>query len=205
MVCLPKIKCTALWFIFLGDQLLISEDKTQLPDRPCLPLKRELSLGTLEDKDIFAGEADLQTPPPQGWIWSSLRFLHLLLDDANYALAGRAFQLLTWDRTHAYCGCCGHKTFVRNHERCRECPSCGHLAYPKLAPAIMALIKKQDQILLANSPHFPEKFYSVIAGFVDPGETLEQSVAAREILEEVGLKVKNVQYFGSQPGLFPVL
>lgn len=198
----PKNKSSALWLIFSGDQLLISEDKTRLPDYPPINLKRELSVGTLEDTDIYAGETEPATPAPAGWTWCSLRSLYLHLTEPHYALAGRAFQLLTWDRTHTYCGCCGHQTFVRNQERCRECPSCGHLAYPKIAPAVMALISKGEQILLANSPHFPEKFYSVIAGFVDPGETLEQSVA-REVMEEVGLKVKNVHYFGSQSWPFP--
>jgi NAD+ diphosphatase len=135
------------------------------------------------------------------WQWHSLRTLFGVISDELYAVAGRAMQLLDWDRIHKYCGCCGKETFIRKTERCRECTICGHLAYPKLAPAVMALVKREKKILLARGPHFPEKFYSVIAGYVDPGETLEQCVM-REVIEEVGIKVKNICYFGSQPWPF---
>jgi NAD+ diphosphatase len=154
-------------------------------------------MGTLNDKHLFAAEVEA-IEAPVGWSWMHLRFLHMVLPDALYAMAGRALQLIHWDRSHKHCGRCGHLTFIRTNERCRECSSCGQLAYPKMAPAVLALIKRDDKILLARSPHFPEKFYSVLAGFVDPGETLEQCVS-REVLEEVGLKVKNIRYFGSQP------
>jgi NAD+ diphosphatase len=88
-------------------------------------------------------------------------------------------------------------------ERSRECPACGLGAYPRVAPAIMALIRRgPDEVLLARSPRFPPGMYSALAGFVEPGETLEQCLE-REVLEEVGVQVENVRYFASQPWPFP--
>ncbi len=187
-----------LWFLFAEDRILVHSDTKKIPSTHTLTLVRSIYLGTLEEKHLFAGEV-LETENTPGWTWISLRFLHGLMEEEHYAIAGRAASLLHWDRTHAYCGKCGSSTFSRSHERCKECSVCGHLSYPKMAPAIMALIKKEKKILLARSPHFPEKLYSVIAGFVDPGETLEQCVI-REVFEEVGLQIKNLRYFGSQPG-----
>ncbi|MCI0382354.1 MAG: NAD(+) diphosphatase [Chlamydiae bacterium] len=198
---LPPASGETLWFIFSKDQLLIAEDRKTLPFHHNFSLQRTLYLGTLRNKHLFTGEVDSQDKAPSGWLWTSLRLLHTLLDEENYAVAGRALQLIHWDRTNQFCGFCGNITFSRQNERCRECKSCGQLAYPKLMPAIMALVKKDEKILLARSPHFPQNVYSVLAGFVDPGETLEQCVA-REVLEEVGIKVKNVRYFGSQPWPF---
>lgn len=197
----PKDEKEAHWFIFAGDQLLITCDKSSLPNNNPFTLKRSLYMGTLGNRHLFAGEAKTKEEAPQGWLWSHLRSLHGIIDEEHYAIAGRAFQLIDWDRSHQYCGCCGAATFLREYERCRECNRCGHLAYPKLAPAIMALVTNGEKLLLARSPHFPDKMYSVIAGFVDPGETLEQCVK-REVFEEVGVDVKNICYFGSQPWPF---
>ncbi len=197
----PLSEGKSLWFIFSGDKLLVAEDGDNIPDQPCLNLKRSLYIGELAGENLFAAEAEQSEPVLSGWLWKSLRVLYGVLSDDYYAVAGRAMQLLGWDRLHKYCGSCGNETFVREVERCRECPSCGHLAYPKLAPAVMALIRRDNKILLARGLHFPEKFYSVIAGYVDPGETLEQCIR-REVFEEVGIKVKNIGYFGSQPWPF---
>lgn len=185
-------------YIFSGDQLLVQQESYRLPSD--LPLKRQLYMGSTDNCHHFAGELESQTAP-HGWSFCSLKNLFGYLSDSHFALAGRALQLLQWDRNHRFCGRCGGETFPREHERCRECKNCGHLAYPILTSVAMALIKKGDEILLARSPHFPGKWYSVIAGFMDPGETLEQCVM-REVREEVGLKVKNLSYFGSQPWPF---
>lgn len=197
----PQKEGEAFWFIFSSDHLLVSNDKKSVPMNAYFSLKRKIYIGTLNNRHLFAGEAENDQQAPHGWTWSNLRHLYGVINDENYAIAGRAIQLIHWDRAHTYCGCCGQETFIRETERCRECSACGYLAYPKLAPAIMALVKKDNKILLARGSHFPEKFYSVIAGFVDPGETLEQCVI-REVFEEVGIRVKNIRYFGSQPWPF---
>lgn len=197
----PENESEALWFVFSKDQLLIHEEKKSLPDRCDLTLQNTLYMGTFESKHLFVGEMKGEELIPQGFFLKGLQALYGAMDEEEYSLAGQALQLIDWDRMHQYCGCCGHLTFHRKHERCRECSSCGHLAYPKLAPVVMVLIKRGQQILLARGPHFPGNMYSVLAGFVDPGETLEQCVV-REVFEEVGLKVGNLRYFGSQPWPF---
>ncbi|MCH9628128.1 MAG: NADH pyrophosphatase [Chlamydiales bacterium] len=187
------------WYIFHENSLLVSADNT-LPDRQNLPLKRDLYFGSYGHLGLFAGEAE-SSDISGDWTWIPLRSLFGRLNEADFSLAGRALQLLHWDRSHTYCGVCGSKTLTSEKERCRRCPDCEHLAYPKLSPVIMALVKKKDQILLARGSHFPENFYSVLAGYVEPGETLEQCVA-REIEEEVDIHVQNIRYFGSQPWPF---
>ena len=125
-----------------------------------------------------------------------------MLDDAHFALAGRAIQLLDWDRNHRYCGRCGTPTEAKAEERARACPACRLSAYPRIAPAVMALVRREGEILLGRSPHFPPGMYSALAGFVEPGETLEQCLA-REVEEEVGVRVSRIRYFASQPWPFP--
>lgn len=197
----PPADGEALWFIFSDNQLLVGEDKKTLPPHHEVSLQRTLYLGTLKGINLFAGEVNLKTSAPSGWIWSSLRELYPTFNEAEYAIAGYAMQLIHWDRTNTFCGTCGARTIACEHERCRKCKSCGHLAYPKLSVAILALVKRGNQILLARSPQFQKGFYSILAGFLNPNETLEQCVM-REVLEEVGIQVNNVQYFASQPWPF---
>jgi NAD+ diphosphatase len=125
-----------------------------------------------------------------------------VLEDGHFALAGRALQLVDWDRTHQFCGRCGASTQAKSEERVRVCPACKLSAYPRVAPAIMALVKRDTEILLGRSPHFPPGMYSALAGFAEPGESLEQCLA-REVAEEVGVRVNNIRYFASQSWPFP--
>ncbi len=117
-------------------------------------------------------------------------------------LAGLSIQYINWSRNHRYCGKCGKFTENKRDERAKMCSACGQVYYPRLSPAIIVAVVKDDSLLMANSPRFPSKFYSVLAGFVEPGETLEECVK-REVREEVGIDVKNIKYFGSQPWPFP--
>jgi NAD+ diphosphatase len=150
----------------------------------------------------WAAELAAGAEAPAGMAWAGLRSLFTVLDDAQFALAGRALQLVAWDRTHQYCGRCGTPTVAKADERVRVCPACKLSAYPRVAPAIMALVTRGTQLLLARSPHFPPGMYSALAGFVEPGESLEQCLA-REVHEEVGVRVNNIRYFASQPWPFP--
>ncbi len=199
----------SLCYAFQQSQLLVAtgETGTRLPAPGDLaaiaaaPLRR-LYLGTLGGRGCFAYEFQPDTPAPEGLQWQGLRSLFNRLDDDEFALAGRALQLVDWDRTHQYCGRCGTLTRLRNNERARECAACGQIAYPRIAPAVMCLIKREGEILLARSPHFLPGMYSALAGFVEPGETLEQCVE-REVMEETGIRVADVRYFASQPWPFP--
>ncbi|HEY5293463.1 MAG TPA: NAD(+) diphosphatase [Burkholderiales bacterium] len=199
----------SLCFVFQQTLLLIagSAPDARLPGREDLarlggkPLRR-LYLGTLGERACYAFEYSADTELPQDMVWQGLRALYGKLDDSLFALAGRALQFVDWDRTHQFCGRCGTPTRVREHERARECPACALIAYPRIAPAVMCLIRRGQEILLARSPHFPPGMYSALAGFVEPGESLEQCLA-REVLEETGIKIANPRYFASQPWPFP--
>ncbi|HTQ77715.1 MAG TPA: NAD(+) diphosphatase [Burkholderiales bacterium] len=219
----------AHWFVFRGDRLLVqlgppsphpSGDLrvpsrpawARLPDGPALqknnnPLwfkpERALYLGRLAGADCWTAELPADAPPPPpGLGWEGLRTLFSVLEDAHFALAGRAIQLLDWDRNHRFCGRCGAPTQAKAEERSRICPACRLAAYPRISPAVMALVRREGEILLGRSPHFPPGMFSALAGFVEPGETLEQCLA-REVEEEVGVRVSRVRYFASQPWPFP--
>jgi len=125
-----------------------------------------------------------------------------LLGDARFLMAGRATQVVEWSTTHKFCGRCATATERVATERCMRCPSCGLLAYPRIAPAVIVLVLRGDEALLARGARFPGAFYSTLAGFVEIGESLEDTIV-REVHEEVGIEVKASRYFGSQPWPFP--
>ena len=200
---------TPLWFVFQSSKLLVFDNQTTLsvPQASALeqlqlnPLRQHY-LGQLQDHPCFCVELPENDTPPEGASLLGLREIFGRVPDDHFALAGRAVQILSWDKSHQFCGACATPTKLKDSERARECPSCGLVSYPRLAPAVMALVRRDHQLLLARSPHFPPGMYSALAGFVDPGESLEQTIT-REVQEEVGLRVKNVRYFASQPWPFP--
>jgi len=199
----------ALWFVFRGAELLVAAGPGAAtlphcnhPNTLGMMPQRIQYLGVLGEQHCFSAELAVGAVAPQGWIWQGLRALFGTLDEAQFALAGRALQIVDWDRTHQYCGACGKTTAARTNERSRECPGCGLVAYPRLAPAVMGLVRREKELLLARAPRFPKDMYSALAGFVEPGETLEQCLE-REVYEEVGIRVRRVRYFASQPWPFP--
>jgi NAD+ diphosphatase len=204
----PGLPERSLWFLFRDGELLVTAAaKATLPhcNSPKdlgMMAQRTQYLGVLGQQHCFSAEIAAETAAPQGWAWQGLRALFGMLDEVQFALAGRALQIVEWDRTHQYCGACGSATESSVAERSRSCPRCGLTAYPKLAPAVMGLVRRGRELLLARSPRFPRDMYSALAGFVEPGETLEQCLK-REIHEEVGIRVGNVRYFASQPWPFP--
>jgi NAD+ diphosphatase len=150
---------------------------------PCAAVE----MGTAETDDGYVG----------------LRQLWGQVDERVWAIAGRAVQIVAWDQAHQFCGRCAQPTAVMKDERARRCPQCGLAAFPRLAPAVIVLIEREDgRALLARNARFPEGMYSCVAGFVEPGETLEETVH-REVREEVGVEVRELCYFGSQPWPFP--
>lgn len=146
--------------------------------------------------------ADDHEPPDDGFL-VDLRRAFTVLNEEEWVLAGRAAQVLTWDANHQFCSRCGTGTDHHPSDRARSCGDCGHMAFPRLTPAVITLVERDDgRALLAWGRQFPGRFFSALAGFVEPGETLEQCVA-REVNEEVGIDVENIRYFGSQPWPFP--
>lgn len=140
--------------------------------------------------------------PPPGYALLGLRALFDRIPGELFRVAGTALQKVEWLRTHGFCSRCGHATERHPVHQAMVCPSCGHLHFPRLAPAVIVLVERGREMLLARSPGFPEGVYSTVAGFVEPGESLEEAVH-REIREEVGVEVADLRYFGSQPWPFP--
>jgi NAD+ diphosphatase len=198
-----------IWFIFNQGKLLINVigENIQLP---CCRKLEEISvniaglifLGIFDNQPCYAAETEVDTVEPAGMEFRALRSLFGFIETELFLLAGRALHLLYWSGNHRFCGRCGGKTSDKSDERAKICPKCGFVTYPRISPAIIVAVTKGNQILLAHAKHFAEGMYSVIAGFVEPGETFEDCVK-REVMEEVGIKVKNLEYFGSQPWPFP--
>jgi NAD+ diphosphatase len=196
-----------LWFAVTGSDVLVLEEgeSARMPDSAAalgVEATDRHYLGRLDGRDCFADEVVDAASLPAGLTTSDLRRLFGRVPDEVFAIAGKAVQIVDWDRTHRFCGRCGAPTERVAGERARRCAACGHSAYPRLAPAVITVVERGDEILLARGTRFPLPFYSALAGFVEPGESLEEAVA-REIYEEVGVDVSDVTYFGSQPWPFP--
>ncbi len=206
----------AWWFAFVGNKLLVRLEGTvshvphliSLKEIGLVPIRTQY-LGTLDDRPCYSAElpkdalAQLnEVIAPNGMSLRGLRELYGTLDEDLFVLSGRAIQIVEWDRTHQYCGHCATGTNQLPNERAKRCPKCGLVNYPRLSPAIIVLVSRGEELLLARAHRFPPGMYSVLAGFVEPGETLEETVM-REVREEVGIEVKDIRYFGSQPWPFP--
>ena len=202
-------KKPAWWFAFQGRKLLVHTEASPVTI-PCLVDFEELRLkakgqhylGQLGSRHCYALELAEGNPPPPGMTFQGLRHLYGQVDEDLFQVAGRAVQIVEWDRINQFCSRCGHRMGNRQTERAKECPQCGLLKFPRLSPAIIVLVEHGHQLLLARARHFPPGLHSVIAGFVEPGETLEEAVV-REVREEVGLAIKDINYFASQPWPFP--
>lgn len=198
----------SLVFAFARDRMLVLEtaERTAVPRRQDLPPdvlegSRPIFIGRLDGAACFAVSLDFE-PELEGIGLRGLRELFLRLSELEVAVAGRASQTVEWYLAHAFCGRCGAPTRLSEAELSRICPECGALHFPRITPAVIMLVERADRVLLARNANFRGPFWSCLAGFVEPGETLEQAVA-REVMEEVGLEVKDVHYFGSQAWPFP--
>jgi len=200
----------ALWFVYQRDRLLVQHNETSdhvpqiiRPEELGLEVLSQLYLGQLGLQHCFAAELAEDAPLPDGMGFYGLRKLFGRMDDDSFSVAMRAVQLVAWIRDNQYCGRCATPMETKEAERARQCPACGLTRYPRISPAIIvAVVKDGRQLLMARGHRYPLGWYSVLAGFVEPGETLEETVA-REVKEEVGIDVANVRYFGSQPWPFP--
>ena len=198
----------ALFFAFQDDKLLVylDGDTARLPQGDDfaalgLPIKAQHYLGTAGATHYYAVELT-KSNTPKDMSFKGLRDLFELIDEAHFQLGARAVQIVAWNRTHQFCSQCGTPTQAHPRDRARICPDCGLQFFPRLSPAIIVLVEKGGELLLARSPRFPPGRYSVLAGFVEPGETLEEAVA-REVREEVDIQVDNIRYFSSQSWPFP--
>ncbi|MDF7808978.1 NAD(+) diphosphatase [Pontiellaceae bacterium B12219] len=156
-------------------------------------------LGTYEGTPCYVARVQ---PDSSIDSFEEVRGLFSSIPDELYSLIGYASQILTWRENHRFCSRCGTKAEPSDTERAMVCPSCKLANYPRISPSMIVAVTRGNELLMARGHHFPPGLYSVVAGFVEPGETLEQCVA-REVMEETGLKIKNIQYLTSQPWPFP--
>jgi NAD+ diphosphatase len=196
----------ALALLVRGLEVLVEEVEGGGRRLPSLAVVQALSeslhlLGTLEGQECWAGPPLSPGEPPAGTRFVPARSLYGEVDEALFGVVGRALAVVEWDVMHRYCGRCAGATRPDGRERARVCPACESRFYPRLSPAVIVAVEREGQLLLARPAGPPRPWASVLAGFVEPGESLEETVV-REVREEVGIAVSDVRYFGSQPWPF---
>ncbi len=198
----------AFAFVFTGGRMLVEAD-LGVPAVAALgpslaPRAGPIALGQLRDRPCYAIALEDDAPADGDLRAVGLRELFARVEDEDVvSMAARASQTLDWWFGHAYCGRCGTATEAHEAEMARACPACGTLHFPRISPAVITLVHRDgDEVLLAHDRRFRAGFYALLAGFVEPGETLEQAVA-REVREESGIEVDGIRYFGSQAWPFP--
>jgi len=195
------------WFVFCANKLLIMPDGCSIPylrsitDLNLAPVRTQY-LGTLQGHPCYSAEVSPDTVVPEGLSFRELRSLYGVLDEDIFLLAGKAVQIVNWDQTHQYCGRCGHKTETLEGERAKKGPVCDCISYPRISPAVITAVIKDNKILLSRYAASRRNMHTIIAGFVEPGETLEECIK-REVMEEVFILFRNIKYFGSQSWPFP--
>lgn len=188
-------KNDAYYFIFNSNrELFLNENNTVPTSINDFNVNFSLFIGEYKGKDCFIVNADFN----EGY---DLRDVYDISKDL-YLMGSRAVLINDWYISHRYCGRCGSKTEVDEKDMMLKCPKCGQMHYPRIAPAIIVAIRKDDELLMAKHSYHKSHSYSLIAGFVEPGESVEEAVK-REVSEEVGIKIKNLEYMKSQTWPFP--
>lgn len=195
------------WLIIhTNGSVLFNKNDTLLNDIEASSLQsllvRRFHLGFSKEIEYHCAEINEQEDIPDQFKTIPLKHALTLIYPHEYAMGVKAYSIIHWDKNHQFCGRCGTKTIHDSKHFERSCPRCHINFFPRISPSIIVLIRKNDHLLMARSPHFPPNAYGLIAGFVESGETIEETIH-REIQEEVGVKVKNITYFGSQPWPFP--
>ncbi|MBN1802050.1 MAG: NAD(+) diphosphatase [Candidatus Lokiarchaeota archaeon] len=205
---LIKTESSSTSIPYFNSELFIKNNSSEGPDIKSFT-NFYISFGMLKGESCFTGVLDskefmndLNFEENVRFSFVDLRELALLVDKNMWQIASIAFELVDWYQKSGYCGRCGSEVFLSSFQYAKKCPSCGYLDYPRVSPSIIVSVKKGDKILLAHNAKFPKDLYSVIAGFVNPGENLEDAVK-REVNEEVGIEIKNIKYVASQPWPFP--
>lgn len=204
-----KISDNSFWFLFHSQKILLFSkgDKVIIPEYGLLKQyeivpEKYLYMGTYNGVHCYASGILVANELIENFSFHPPLSLVSKLGEELVQVAGFGNQLVYWNENHHFCGKCGKPSENKKDERAKICPDCSQVFYPRLSPAIIVAVVRDNRILLAHSHRFPGKFYSVLAGFVEPGENLEGCVK-REVFEEVGIEVKNIKYFGSQPWPFP--
>lgn len=203
---LQKDELGLKWYLFIDDQLLLkrtADARVMIPRsiEPPLPYESIQEVFTNEGEKIMAAQCSHSWTPDETWQPVQLRASFFELPLLDYLEAGKCFQVLYWDSHSRFCPVCGTPT-NQKMPIMKKCPACGYEIYPTISTAIIVLIQKGDEILLVHSRNFKGNYFGLVAGFLEPGETLEECVR-REVYEETGLEIKNIRYFQSQPWPYP--
>lgn len=207
----PRVRPVSgsLWLVLSTSGLLVADGWSRdggLPhwrgDVPVVLEEGAFLVGRVGERPCFAAWAGDAGPLSDGAAFRGLRDLKTVLADEEWAPLARVAHLMHWHRNSRFCGHCGLRTEWAENECAKVCPHCSRREYPRICPAVIVRVEREGALLLARSPHFPKGRFSVLAGFVEPGESLESAVA-REIREEVGIGVTDIRYFGSQAWPFP--
>ncbi len=199
----------SLWFVMSGARLILGRNgdgvavlRATNRDELGLTIVDPLYIGLLDGVPCIAARFEGDAVPVQ-YTTRDLRGLYGQVSDVVWSIAGLASELLHWVETTRYCPRCGHVPAVKETEWGASCPHCGLTQYPRVSPCIITLIHDdENRLLLTRQASWPEKFYSLVAGFVESGETLEECVV-REVREETGVEIADIAYAGSQPWPFP--
>ena len=193
------------WFIFFNNQLLLQKkgETYTIPYsiNPPVPVKNVPEVSLLEDMPACTASVDTPLEETAEYLPMGLRASYDYLDPILHKIAGTAYALIYWDQPSRFCPSCGTKTVMQTTIS-KQCPNCKYEIYPVVSPAILVLIRKGDAILLVHARNFRGSFYGLVAGFLETGETLEECVR-REVMEETGLEINNITYFGNQPWPYP--
>lgn len=193
------------WFIFFNDQLLLQKkgETYTIPYsiNPPVSVNNVLEVSLLEDMPACTASVDTPLEETAEYLPMGLRASYDYLDPILHKIAGKAYELIYWDQHSRFCPSCGTKTVMQTTIS-KQCPNCKYEIYPVVSPAILVLIRKGDAILLVHARNFRGSFYGLVAGFLETGETLEECVR-REVMEETGLEINNITYFGNQPWPYP--
>ena len=191
-------------FCFQGNKLLMkkNEEEPQLPQKKDFgnKIQKGIYLFSMNEVPCFLVHADFESETKK-FVYHEITSYRSLYRKENDWITLLAYQLKNWYEQHRFCGTCGSKTKLKQDERAVECPVCKTIVYPTISPAIIVAIISNDKILLARGTNFRNDFYSLVAGYVDVGESLEEAVV-REVKEEVGLDIQNIRYYKSQPWSF---
>jgi NAD+ diphosphatase len=203
--CPYNISPDDLIFHFKENKLLL----IRTGDEPEIPSRKNLQL-TLNTKSVFLFSInnqncywveDIPGFTTDNYLFEEINFFRTLKRKEVAWICIVGTQLMTWYSQNQFCGRCGNKTTIQTNERAITCPQCNLTVYPRISPAIIVAITAGDKILLARGKNFRANFYSLVAGYADIGESLEDTVV-REVKEEVGIDVKNIRYYKSQPWPF---
>ena len=203
-----KVPGTAWWVLVREEEVVLRPGPYPVvlvlgnPAKDNIPIRDHIYLGYRGAVPCYAGILGPESPAPGNWQFVRVRDLFVMIPHEELAIAAFAVRMIDFDRKTRFCGRCGGETRPLRTERAKQCSSCGLIAYPRLSPAIIVLVQRDDRVLLARSPRFPPGMFGLVAGFVEPGENLEHALM-REVKEETGIAVKNICYFGSEPWPFP--